>query len=414
VTLLGRWLVALALSQAGQPLFERYKEQVVQVRVLERSSGTKAAIGSGFYAGAGGEILTNYHVISSLVVHPERYTAELVAARGANLPAEIVAVDVVHDLAVLKSKGAPPPAPFQLASELPPQGARLFSFGNPHDLGNAIVEGTFNGTVRDTLYDRLHFTGAINSGMSGGPSIEEDGEVAGINVATSGNGVGFLVPVRFAQELLGAAAHLPAGGAPLLAQVRSQLMDNQQRIASQLLSTPIPAQELDGHRVPGRWAEWLRCWADSEREESTPYLFTHYSCTMEESVFVSQSQRTGLVRYGHYALRSDELNAFQFSALAAHTFAQIPDWLRPEAGESDATNFECQTSDTRLQGTPYRVAFCLRAYRKLNGLYDAVVSAASLQEPRSALQTNLTLSGFTYDNAVALTRRYLEAFAWKP
>jgi hypothetical protein len=191
-------------------------------------------------------------------------------------------------------------------------------------------------------------------------------------------------------------------------------MENQQRIASQLLALPIPAQELDGHRVPGRWADWLKCWADAQHEESEPYLFTHYSCNMEEDIFVSQSQRTGLVRYGHYALRSDQLNAFQFSALAAHTFAQLPEWLRPEAGEPDVTNFECQTSDTRLRGAPFRVAFCMRAFRKLDGLYDVVVAAASLEASRSSLQTNLTLSGFTHDNAVALTRRYLESFAWKP
>ena len=58
-------------------------------------------------------------------------------------------------------------------------GARLYSIGNPHDLGISIVEGTHNGLLRHTLYPRIHFTGPINPGMSGGPTITPEGAVVG-------------------------------------------------------------------------------------------------------------------------------------------------------------------------------------------------------------------------------------------
>ena len=55
-----------------------------------------------------------------------------------------------------------------LAGRLP-KGERLYSMGNPLDLGFTIVEGTYNGPVERSYNERIHFSGAINPGMSGGP-----------------------------------------------------------------------------------------------------------------------------------------------------------------------------------------------------------------------------------------------------
>ena len=45
-------------------------------------SGTKSSIGSAFFVSADGHAITNYHVVSDLVMHPEDYTAELVREDG--------------------------------------------------------------------------------------------------------------------------------------------------------------------------------------------------------------------------------------------------------------------------------------------------------------------------------------------
>src|SRR6201999_2275505 len=82
------------------------------------------------------------------------------------------------------------------------QGARVYSLGNPHDVGLSIVEGTYNGQLAETLFERIHFTGSLNPGMSGGPAIDRAGRVVGVNVASMGNQLSFLVPIRFARELL--------------------------------------------------------------------------------------------------------------------------------------------------------------------------------------------------------------------
>src|SRR4029077_10835207 len=86
----------------------------------------------------------------------------------------------------------------------PAQGERLYSMGNPLDLGFTVNEGTYNGLVGRSYNERIHFTAALNPGMSGGPTVTAGGLVVGINVATRRDGqlISFLVPARFAATLL--------------------------------------------------------------------------------------------------------------------------------------------------------------------------------------------------------------------
>jgi S1-C subfamily serine protease len=222
--------VAQERNAATAEVFSRYANRVIKVQVVESTSGAKATIGSGFFVTADGYIVTNYHVISSLINTPERYRAELIEPVGATLPASLAAFDVINDLAVLKSglRGRPhfEVGPFQIA-----QGTRLFSLGHPRDLGLSIVEGTYNGLLLHTLYPRIHLTASLNPGMSGGPTIDDAGHVIGINVSTEGNQVSFLVPVDRAAELLRNA--LAANGdreVMSVAQVARQLRRKKRQI----------------------------------------------------------------------------------------------------------------------------------------------------------------------------------------
>ena len=54
-----------------------------------------------------------------------------------------------------------------------------------------------------------------------------------------------------------------------------------------------------------------------------------------------------------------------------------------------------------------------RAYRKLAGLYDAVIKAAVLGDREAGLVATLTLSGVSFENVERLTARFLERFAWR-
>ncbi|NOK05726.1 MULTISPECIES: S1C family serine protease [Myxococcus] len=399
------------LPPATHELFQRIEGQVAQVRIIERRSGTRSSIGSAFFVSAAGHAVTNYHVISDVVIHPEDYTAELVLKGGAEpVPVRLVDVDVVHDLAIIQT-ATPVQSFFDLDDREPPQGARLFAMGNPRDLGTTIVEGTYNGFIHDALYERLHFSGAINPGMSGGPTLTGEGLVVGVNVATMGNQVGFLVPVKHARALLVRALEAKDSGAQaLLATVRAQLLDNQQRVTERLLGAPVPQQTLGSYRVPGRWGTFLKCWGDTPHDPEVPYTVTNYQCSSEEDIFVSSRHRTGVVAFLHQHATSQKLGALRFSALYSALFSQDPDAV--EATRQDVTNYRCQSEFVDVAGLPVRAALCMRAYRKFPGLYDLVLRAATLNASTSGVDTSLTLAGFTADNGRKLARRYLEGLSW--
>jgi serine protease Do len=405
-------LPVASLPPSTQELFERIKRRVAQVRIIERRSGSRSSIGSAFFVDAEGHAITNYHVISSIVQHPEDYTAELMNEGSGDqaVPVRVVDVDVVHDLAIIR-RDAPVKDFFELAVKDSPQGTRLYAMGNPHDLGTTIVEGTYNGLVQDALYDKVHFSGAINPGMSGGPTVTSEGRVVGINVATLGNQLGFLVPVVHARALLERAREAKGERtASLLSVVAAQLLDNQQRITERLLATPVPTQWLGRYQVPGRWQPFLKCWGDTPHESENPYTVTSYQCSSEEDIFLSEQHRTGVVAYDHAFLSSDTLGALRFSALYSATFGNDPGGV--EATQDDVTNFRCEQGFVKVGTLALRTVLCLRAYKRLPGLYDLALRAATNNENTAGVQTSLDLAGFSADNARALARRYLEALSW--
>ncbi len=188
-------------SKNAQQLFEQLRDWVYQVRVIDIASGDKYSIGSGFQVSASGLVATNFHVVSSYVHDQHKYRLELVHKDGQTTDIKLQAFDVIHDLAILYSHRLDT-AFLPLSSASLKQGDRIFSMGNPHDLGMTIIEGTYNGLVQHVRHGQILFSGSLNSGMSGGPALDPQGRVIGINVSKGGDDISFLVPVDKLQELM--------------------------------------------------------------------------------------------------------------------------------------------------------------------------------------------------------------------
>lgn len=400
-------------------VFRRFAGEVVKVQVVEGRSGAKAVTGSGFFVTPQGHVITNYHVVSDLVRKPQRYHAELIDSAGATRTVTVVAVDIVHDLAVLAG-GTPAAHWFSLEPVQIAQGLRLYSLGHPADLGIAIVEGTYNGRLPHTLYPRIHFTGSINPGMSGGPTITLAGQVIGVNVATSGNQQSFLVPVDDAAALLRTALAGPARPVDsLLSDVDHQLLRYQDTYLAKLFTGAVPTVDLGGVRVPTRPAAYFNCWGDSDPESAEqPYEIVHHYCSTDDDVFISGDESTGIIDFQHDLLTSDELNTFRFHALYTHQFRSLgADWELDAEGAEDLTGYRCRAGNVRGPGAGRAVlktVFCARAYKQLPGLYDVVFRLAVLGRAKLGLLSTLTMSGVTFPNAQAMVRRYVGAFHWTP
>lgn len=157
------------------------------------------AVGSGFIVDKSGYILTNYHVVDDA----SKITVRLQS--GEEFPAKIVGFDEETDVAVLKVE-AKRDLPFiNLAdSDQARIGDWVLAIGSPFGLAQTVTAGIVSQVQRETPYASqfqkfIQTDAAINRGNSGGPLVNMDGDVIGINsqIATSTgdyNGIGFALP----------------------------------------------------------------------------------------------------------------------------------------------------------------------------------------------------------------------------
>lgn len=414
-------VLALSMLRGGEAqesalttseVFRRYSSAAAKLEVVEVGAAGKAEVGSGFYVTADGYVMTNYHVVAKPVHDPDRYRVELVEPTGERWPLTVVGVDVVHDLAVVHTDHRVERY-FSLTAATVVQGQRLYAFGHPADLGLSIVEGTYNGLLEHTLYDRIHFTGSLNPGMSGGPAITEDGEVVGINVSTAGNELSFLVPVARARNLLHSVL-APGYEAPVqfLPLVGAQIREYQDRYLETLFVDSVPTVVIGGYRLPTKPADFFNCWGDVVSTEEDSYEMRVHSCSTDDFIFISRDHSAGIFTFGHQVLSSEDLNTFQFYSLYSDEF-QASDRYLP-GREFDVTRFRCRAENVKRAGLKFRAVYCVRRYKKYEGLYDVIFKLAALGAGRSGLISSLTMSGVSFDNAQRIARDYMESITWEP
>jgi serine protease Do len=396
-------------SGAAQQLYAAARADLLQIRMLLRNGRSQSSVGSGFLIGTGNLVMTNYHVVSQMALDPEVYQGEYVDIDGNSGPVELLAVDVLHDLAVVRvdRKGSGffevPDRPVELA-----QGQYLYSLGNPLDLGFAISEGAYNGVVRRSFYEQLIFTGPINAGMSGGPSVTASGLVIGVNVSKRLDGelVSFLVPVRHAQALLRQVAgqtDVPKNFNPLIGH---QLLEHQRAMIDRLLGEPLSVKSMGPYRVPVRESQQLRCWGRSNFRAEARFTVDAVSCAMEAAIYVSDTQQTGLVSMTHQYYRSSSLHPLQFALLASNRFRV--DRIGANR-DTRLTGPACTESFVHTATLPLRAVTCVRAYRKFAGLYNFTLLTASTDDAQASLQSRLDLAGVSYANGMRASRAFLSA-----
>lgn len=162
------------------------------------------AVGSGFIVDKSGYIVTNEHVVEGVA----RITVKLDS--GEEYIAKVVGADKETDLAILKIDARRDLPFLKFAdSDKAEVGDWVLAIGSPFGLAKTVTAGIISQTRRETPYATsfqrfIQTDAAINRGNSGGPLVNMDGDVIGVNsqIATSTgdyNGVGFALPAREAK-----------------------------------------------------------------------------------------------------------------------------------------------------------------------------------------------------------------------
>jgi len=403
---------AQAAALDSKKIYQLNEDRVFQVRVLNRETGKKSSIGSGFIVGDGSRIATNYHVIGQVILEPDVFYISYIGKDGEEGELKMLGLDVAHDLALLgadKRIGEP-----IRMSELPPRGAPIFAMGNPLDLGLTIAVGTNGGILNQTDDSRILFSGSLNPGMSGGPTFNDRGEVIGINVATARNDISFIVPSRFLMELIERSADgaLDAD-ADLKLEVARQVLTYENSYIEQLLRNEWPDLDLRKFRLPGAVSPTVRCWDNSAKlSASARYRRFQIRCTNKNHVYLDEDNNfVGKLIYEYFWLESDELNAFQFYKLYENL---NKDQIETKMDRDIVSNFNCATWFVEVSSQELKSNLCRREYVEYQGMSDVLFTAALTGHSDKGFFITLIMTGVDYEATLPLIRKFLEHSEWRP
>lgn len=193
------------IAAKGEPPASQDPEDIMEF-LRKQSRRPSKAVGSGFIVDKAGYLLTNLHVIEDA----SRITVKLDS--GEEYTAKIIGTDEETDLAVLKiDAGRDLPFVKLADSDKTQVGDWVLAIGSPFGLARTVTAGIISQTRRETPYASvfqkfIQTDAAINRGNSGGPLVDMNGEVVGVNsqIATSTgdyNGIGFALPANEAANV---------------------------------------------------------------------------------------------------------------------------------------------------------------------------------------------------------------------
>lgn len=399
-------------QETAKNLFSQYRNALYQIQIIDKESGNKTSIGSGFRVGNQGEVFSNYHVISEYIYNPDKFRIQFLDAQGKTGELNVIHFDVINDIALMKlNSDQIQGLSFTLAQDLPQQGSPIYSLGNPHDLGMIVVPGTFNGLKKNSFYQRIHFTGSINPGMSGGPAVNQNGEVVGVNVATAGNQIGFLIPLPKLKGLF--SAKNQQHSEDFKQRIETQLLANQSSMINEILQTDWKSAQLGKANIPEKIADFISCWGGSNaNEKEVTYLSVVNRCRLGQRIFLNSRLQTGEVEIEFEWLQSDSLNQFRFNQFLSQRISGAKSGNI--AAKADVTNYQCHYDEIKNNsGLNQKAVQCIRAYHDYDDLYDVLFISASTNHNQASLISHFTLAGVSEQSTKQFTQQFLDSVSWQ-
>ena len=182
--------------------FERFGDRMPGMP--DRSRPSRSA-GSGFLISADGYVVTNNHVVENA----DRIEVTM-GEDQKSYDAKLIGTDARTDIALVKIEGNGDFPHLEFTDKPARVGDWVLAVGNPFGLGGSVSAGIVSARGRDigsSPYDFLQVDAAINKGNSGGPSVNLDGKVVGVNTAifspSGGNvGIAFSIPAGLVQQVV--------------------------------------------------------------------------------------------------------------------------------------------------------------------------------------------------------------------
>jgi S1-C subfamily serine protease len=198
---------AVANAQMAVKEIARKVLPAVVTIVTADAAGNVRGLGSGFVVRSDGVIVTNSHVIA------DADAAVVLLADGQRAAVEgVIAGDPERDFAVVKIRAHNLPTAALGNSARVEIGERVVAIGNPKGQLGTVSEGIVSQIRSSAELTVIQHTAPISQGSSGGPLVNEHGEVIGVNTAVlaEGQNLNFALPIDYVREGLRAGVEVRA------------------------------------------------------------------------------------------------------------------------------------------------------------------------------------------------------------
>ena len=263
------------------------------------------------------------------------------------------------------------------------------------------------------MYQRILLSAPLNGGMSGGPALDHEGKVIGVNVAMQGNALSYLVPVEYLRDLFEEISDGQTKSQwPEI--IQDQLLKKFEHEISQAVKEEWSFEKFGSIKIPQSIsAAAIKCWGESKQENIEENQFVSYSykgCKSEYNIFISRSFRTGTIGYSFLSLKSEVLLSFEFAKKYSQQFAGSS--FYPFATEKEVSEFTCHEDFVELASRDWKAAYCVRQYKKFPKLHDVFLSLAVLDKPKSGHVIKIGLAGLNEKLARRFLQKFLGVIQW--
>lgn len=406
---------AFAAPPNSRQLYERIRPSVVEVVTKNRTNLGVSSVASGFVTHRKDWVITNYHAISDSIFEPDDHTLQIVSMDQGELKAEIVAVDIQNDLAILKVEQALRVPLLELRETLPDRGESGYSMGKPGGYQHSIVTGTFNGVTDKTSTPLIIFSGAINGGMSGGPTLDGEGLVIGVNVATSTQYqlVGLAVPAEAVGQLI--RRNTPQKS-PSLDDLRKDISRQVSAFNHQIVMRfDLPThsiRRLGPFQVRGDISRDQPCSAARKDTPKDHYKRVDQRCDSSTSLYISDKQNAGHIVMGSFWFNSEKMSSHGLARLVEDQLTRLRN-----VKDNDGPTASWSCTEQRLRGRfdlPIQLHACRRAVEKLPDLFDYRFRYTPLVSGQDALLVAIGMSGFDDQSARAILLKTMDSLSFTP
>ena len=259
-------------------LYQRVNPSVVAILVEDQTGG---ALGTGFVIDTEGHVVTNFHVVEGA------QQIEVDFPSGFKTRGQVLGTDADSDLAVIKMDTLPEqlvPVPLGDSDQVQ-VGQRVVAIGNPFGLSGTMTIGIVSGlgrtlqSVRTTesgafsAPDIIQTDAAINRGNSGGPLLNLQGEVIGVNKALESEtgfnaGIGFAVASNTVKQVV---PYLIKDGKFVYPYLGIRALNEISLLAQETLKLPQASGAYVTSVVPGGPSDQAGVQADSASETAADF-----------------------------------------------------------------------------------------------------------------------------------------------